>query len=492
MDEDERALHDQPEGIFNALLNGAPLPERLRGRLPASLPSVQREAAAVKQEKGRTQAAGRLAGVRSAAGRSSMTVEQCLESLGLLRRVWGATADQWRSGIEESVGKQLVAELRGKVQQQAAELTETARQASALHALLDFVHATDRVPFLDPRNPGASEYNQETLEMFAVWLREQGSRQRGKLGQHITADTVLTTVSQVRLAVERRQRCAITAAGDERILKLLGKRMRRGDVPRGDRKLSRGLRAQHLRELADMGYDRSSARGLMRWAAALVAHNMLLRGGELGTTDKKPFDPKRGLTVKDIVFHTPTAESKWRPFGVAWVVGSKDTEFRHRVVAMPFSRRATMREQPVVGADPLDVYDALLLLTNQRRAELRDDRVDSEATAPLFVGENGKAWTTNDSRDLAESMGSLLGIPAADIGGKCFRIGGATDLRALLGDSSQELIKQRGRWSSDVAKVYQRALVDVHLAMSSAMGSVKEKRDMEEMFRGWSQPSTFR
>eukprot|EP00965_Chrysotila_dentata_P060565 2007058-Pleurochrysis_carterae.AAC.1 len=39
------------------------------------------------------------------------------------------------------------------------------------------------------------------------------------------------------------------------------------------------LRDAHL---ARRGYDRGSRRGLVEWAAALLAHNLLLRGGEIG------------------------------------------------------------------------------------------------------------------------------------------------------------------------------------------------------------------
>ena len=91
-------------------------------------------------------------------------------------------------------------------------------------------------------------------------------------------------------------------------------------------------------------------------------------------------------------------------------------------------------------------------------------------------------------------MGAMLGIPAAEIGGKCWRIGGATELRAMLGDGSQQLIKERGRWASDVAQVYQRASLEMQLEMSAAMMGAAGRRDMEDVHgvgssrppcRGW-------
>ena len=57
------------------------------------------------------------------------------------------------------------------------------------------------------------------------------------------------------------------------------KRYRQIDGPPGERKLTHGFRAYMFRELVRGGYDRTSARGIVRWAAALGAHNLLLRGG---------------------------------------------------------------------------------------------------------------------------------------------------------------------------------------------------------------------
>ena len=48
-------------------------------------------------------------------------------------------------------------------------------------------------------------------------------------------------------------------------------------------------------------------------------------------------------------------------------------------------------------------------------------------------------------------MGTLVGIPAAECGAKMFRIGGSTEIRVLLGvGGATALIKERGRWASDI------------------------------------------
>ena len=55
--------------------------------------------------------------------------------------------------------------------------------------------------------------------------------------------------------------------------------------------------------------------------------------------------------------------------------------------------------------------------------------------------------------------------PAAEVGAKAFRVGGATDGRARLGDRSEAVLKQRGRWESDVALIYQRPRLAEQLAL---------------------------
>eukprot|EP00965_Chrysotila_dentata_P030211 1005566-Pleurochrysis_carterae.AAC.1 len=68
----------------------------------------------------------------------------------------------------------------------------------------------------------------------------------------------------------------------------------------------------HFAQLAAQGFDRSSARGLVEWAAALLAHNLLLRAGELGRPDEREFDPQRDLSWSSIRWKEPTRESRGR------------------------------------------------------------------------------------------------------------------------------------------------------------------------------------
>ena len=89
-------------------------------------------------------------------------------------------------------------------------------------------------------------------------------------------------------------------------------------------------------------------------------------------------------------------------------------------------------------------------------------------------------------------MAVWLGLDPADFGGKSFRIGGATDWRAVLGESKAErIIRQRGRWDSDIHKIYERALAHEHLSGSAAVGGASGA-ELEALCAGWAHPATFR
>eukprot|EP00965_Chrysotila_dentata_P021560 714150-Pleurochrysis_carterae.AAC.3 len=88
-------------------------------------------------------------------------------------------------------------------------------------------------------------------------------------------------------------------------------------------------------------------------------------------------------------------------------------------------------------------------------------------------------------------MAAACGMDLAEFGGKCWRIGGKTDLRDRLGEGGAALIKQRGHWQSDAAGVYQRAVADRQLDVSADLANATGV-DMEALVDGWAQPSTCR
>eukprot|EP00965_Chrysotila_dentata_P032593 1086010-Pleurochrysis_carterae.AAC.1 len=87
-------------------------------------------------------------------------------------------------------------------------------------------------------------------------------------------------------------------------------------------------------------------------------------------------------------------------------------------------------------------------------------------------------------------MTAAVGLDAANIGGKCWRIGGATDLRDLKSEEGRALIKQRGRWQSDVASVHQRAIIDAQLEASADIADASGV-ELEAVCAGWAQLANF-
>eukprot|EP00965_Chrysotila_dentata_P121263 4009495-Pleurochrysis_carterae.AAC.1 len=71
------------------------------------------------------------------------------------------------------------------------------------------------------------------------------------------------------------------------------------------------------------------------------------------------------------------------------------------------------------------------------------------SSTSLFQTAGGAAWTSTDSRALARLMAAALGLDASEFAGKSFRIGGATDIRAMRGEEGMAVIQQRGRWGSE-------------------------------------------
>ena len=380
----------------------------------------------------------------------------------------------------------------------ARQTYDTSRLDTALKWFEEFMEVAQRRPSFEPLqyagDLGAMQYNQETLDMFAEFVRRRGSRLRGRAGEAIKSDTIQTYVSQIKKLRTHEAHHMIVGPEVNVIGPAAYKRMRQLDGPPGERKLSLGLRARHLREAATRGFDRKSKRGVQEWGAALTAHNLLCRGGEVCVVDKKHegVDTERDIVIGAVEFKEPSEVSAHLPWLTVEMVPIKDTTVRRRSAVMPVRRR---KAGGALGADPLDTFDAIVMAIEGRIGRLPPSRgrvTGPEALLPLFIGPAGQPWCTTDSRRLARRIAGLLGLEEELFGGKSFRIGGATDYRAVYGpDASERMIRQRGRWWSDIHTLYQRALAAEHLEGSAAIGDARGA-ELEALCKGWSQPSTFR
>ena len=434
-------------------------------------------------------------------------VRRLFSECGLHAPLGDAHADEYTPAADGR-NRALVERLDSAVASRVHNVADRERLATALTWFLGFLRDTERVPFVSPDKPGGFGYNQKTLELFAEYIRTNGSRRPGCRGSQLNSDTISAYVSAVKLAASRAQRRPLTSKEENVRYPLQMKSMRKEQAPPGSshdgvgsqgggaaggRALSRALRAHHLRKIANSPcFDRTTREGVQDWGVALMAHNLLLRGGEVGRSSKSKWDPRRGITLESVEPRQPCPESEGCPWMLVRIVAIKDVTGRHAPVYLAIRRHAPFGVVSYLS-NPLDPYDAIYAAWLARQAEVP---AHMRHAAPLFTSPGGglmAAWTTDDTRRLARDFGRLVDIDGADIGGKAFRIGGATDMRDAMGDSSVHLIKQRGRWASDIAQVYQRALVRSHLEASVRMGSADAaSRDMEELVRGWSQPAICR
>lgn len=432
-------------------------------------------------------------------------------ALGLCGPLGKMRADSWDGGLGEDGrgrGAPLVDELRRGVRRRIMRGADLGRLGTAMAWFADFKRDTTRVPFVPLDGAGdlsAGVYNAETLEMMAEYMRLRGSRRIGHAGEAISADHIQTTVATIRLLRSAEAHYGVLVAETDTTLARLYKEMRKDQGPPGERRECRAFRATDFRRLVEAGYDRGSAVGAREWVIALVAHNLLLRGGEVGRTTDGSWEASRDLSLADVMLRAPCADSGGLPWLLVWLVSDKDVHARHRVVPMPIRARSQTD-------DPMCAYTALATYVQRRWSEVpachgrcawckpavgaarpggKPPAACMRANTPLFAHADGSAYCTEDVRDIGRRMAGAAGIPPESVGGKLFRIGGATDLRDIMGDAAPRALKDRGRWGSDVAFIYARALLRDQLHASATVGDATA-REVEAMVAGWVQPATFR
>ena len=397
-----------------------------------------------------------------------------------------------------------VASLRETFRARATVATDVPRLRTALTWFASFLDATKRVPFLPAdgaENTRGQMWNTETLELFAEFVRRSAPRGRTK-GAAVSGDAISGYVSAVRLFRSREARYSIAPPEINLNLPLALKTMRREDGPPGVRARSLGLRAETLARAAAACEDlRQSAQGAVDWAAAVVAHNALLRGGEVGVPDGKPPDSSRIVAWHSFSWQAPRPESLHRPWLILRVVPIKDPEGSRSAYPIPIPRR---HDGPF-GSDPMCPYDAAAAAWWMRCGVAgRPFPVDSlgrpqpgweqlapphRPSSPFFTDASGAVMDTSYVRGLARRLARFGGLPeadVADVGAKAFRIGGATDWRLEAGAAGEATTRQRGRWDSDVATIYQRPLLGAQLAAAAGVGGVRGA-GLEELCAGFVQ-----
>ena len=442
-------------------------------------------------------------------------VHTAAASLGLdLPGPGGGNLHQWRSpptNEERTTAERLLMSAR-----ESADLAGTSDPAKLLSTfgyLRDFCLVTpNRYLFCFPYFRGditAEAYNEATFAMFAQFIRERGSRVQGQRhGRSLKADTVADHVSRLKTFLERYAGCSLVPPNSaSRLVPRQLKHMRAEDGPLNTRKLRMGLRGRHLKALLDRingpnpppEFDLRTYAGQLRVTLLLVCHNLLMRGGEPGVTESRtPFSPHLGhITIDSLSFQRLLYEGWYRLTAILLVMSLKDANRRLHPVPLVLMQRAAPNQEAGTSSSHRSstlnsacAYSAIYALWAWRTSVVPRERRGQQ---PLFAlppqTGNDRPVTTAFVRDTVRLTCDVLGLPRGLYGGSSPRIGGATDLYDLLGISGMRLIKERGRWQSDVAQIYSRASATAHARISTEMIDA-EGIDLEA-FAGswWAQPA---
>jgi hypothetical protein len=262
---------------------------------------------------------------------------------------------------EASVPSDASAVFAARARQRAIGALDQRKLRQALAWAEDFVAETNGRAFfvsLDgPADGAGSAYNWASLDGFAEYVRAAGSRVRRKEGKKLSGDYIQSLAGALRILREEAIGASVVLPRPSTSRTF--KAMRKEDGPPGSRDSRRALRAHHLRALVEKGWHLEHPDA---WEVALVAHNLLLRGGEVGCVEGRDasgrpieFDERRGLTWGSVEWRQPSVASGWRAWAVGWVCAIKD-------------QSNTNKRQPIVIAqrvargsldDPMCAYAAL-------------------------------------------------------------------------------------------------------------------------------------
>lgn len=358
----------------------------------------------------------------------------------------------------------------GHLQQRLAPAS-IAKLKSVMRHLRGFAKAVAGVReplFREPRAHGDMQallWNEWSLVLFLEYL---ALRRSARTGRHLAANTVAEYVQMAKVELSTRWGFAI--AGVPQRLPAVLKGLRRAR-PGQERRKRRGVRRAHLRRAweADAGLAADKAAAANRWAAGATAWQAVARGGEVATPLRalRRWRARDRPTRADLEF----GESGGRRWACVWLrpIKRRNGESAERV--------PIFFEEGDGGGD--DAYAAL-----ERMARLDPVPERQRAAAPLFR-EGTQPMTVESLRAHARAVMRAAGQASRGIGAHSFRIGGCTELAAQ--GASPMLLQAKGRWASDIARIYARLTRRAQLLASRAMQRGGAGRDLEELFPSYAQ-----
>lgn len=264
--------------------------------------------------------------------------------------------------------------------------------------------------------------------------------------------------------------------------------MRREDGPSGQRELSRGLTARFLRQLLSVSGFTSPLRAhTLRWAVLWVGHNLMLRGGEFGVTDNATFSQRTGLTLADVDWVDPCAETDYFAAAVVDLMPIKDTHTSRQRIPCLIRRKSRQPSDSLPREHSACAWEALRRWWLVRSKEVPPSQW---ASVPLFARPDGLPVSTTDVKLMIRQAAAAVGQNADDFDARALRIAGATDLYHIMGDpaSAERVISKRGRWCSMIHAIYTRLSATSMLATSVALTEA-EGVDLEAFRHGYVMPA---
>lgn len=228
---------------------------------------------------------------------------------------------------------------------------------------------------------------------------------------------------------------------------------------------------------------------MLRWAALLwVGHNVLLRGGEFGAPDRKTFSSTVGITLADVEWIAPCAETGGFCVAVLDVLPIKNVEENRVRVPMIIRRRAA---GVALGPGDVQSEDGCAWTAMRRLYDVRVNEVPMHmhGVAPLFADQQQEALHTADVLEFIREAAAAAGEDPTLFNARALRIGGATDLYHLLGpEEAERTIQKRGRWCSECHQVYTRMSATAMCAVSAQMADANGV-DLEAFRSGYVMPA---
>ena len=379
------------------------------------------------------------------------------------------------------------------------------RQTSAIGAYEEFVAAAPGVvmfaPLTHAGDLATSWANERALMRFSVFVRES---------RWVRSSTVSAYTSSLKGLIEAAYK-GPCLYGFGKSLTLLHLQMSREDGPGAERALGLPMRMQQLRELvAQPGYDRTTPLGVQRHAGRHSSLQGFLRPGELGVVDGQPFSPALHLVCgpPTIAWKSAAEAKQPTPVCVLMVLAIKDCAAKRKrmptIVAAASPQagktaKGAKRGDPATGLaqenDPLCPYQAIRDWYLIRRNQLQAAGLDP-SQHPLFPGPDDAVVTSTQVSHWVRDDVLSLGLNPDEFRGNAWRVGAATDLLEapntpggppITHETARAVIKQRGRWWSDIHQIYSRWSVATHALASRAIAAAGGV-DIERFVPGFVQP----